>query len=49
MIYASFCFNFPQNVLGSRGSAPDPAAGLTVPPRPSIEGRDLVGSSEEKG
>ena len=21
MIYASFCFNYPQNVLGSRGSA----------------------------
>ena len=27
IIYASFCFNFPQNVLGSRSSSPDPAEG----------------------
>ena len=34
MIHASFCNNFIQNVLGSRGSAPDPADGLTALPRP---------------
>ena len=39
MIYASFCNNFLQNVLGSWGSAPDPAEGLTTIPRGGVWGR----------